>query len=802
MGIQSNLICEMFEILKRGRENILEVQMIMTKREEYLNLSKKALGDKYIFTDELIPIGQGGSGIVYVINQVFGRDENIISKRAVKFFIFRDDLMENWGVVSVNNFQTEIKNITQFSHQNILKVIDGDFYKININDKVYEIPYTITEYVEGDNLEELFQSDKLYDCKNYIKNEEVVFNIFIDIIDAIQYLHNKSFYHCDIAPKNIFLKMGEKNDVFAILGDLGAGNTVDNKVSCKIRVIGTYEYMPTEVKNLKNQEISGETFATLQPAWDIYSVIHTMEVVVEQIERNNIISGNIWNLKMLIKKITSKKYANIEELREDVEYLKPSSGQIFNLDELSEASSKMRPCLIPCDTAMLSYRMKKLTKHDCMLRLMEVPQLLEGATTFPGANHTRYEHSLGTYELMRQAILALLRNKDYIIYLSEKQVILALLGALLSSLTNFPYSYAIQELRVQNPELFSELERKKLFQQLINQKSDLSQKSLMECIHELFPQYDIQEGDISYVIFGKSGVRKQELDNLNLLLNSSIGVRIVDYIIRDAHHIGISCRIETDNLFNNLAIIDDEFCLKQGGVSSAEQIITNRSWMFKRIYWSDPNRANAALLKYLFYVVYCEQNNIDQLIATEVKQFICTKMSIQTILLDACSEEKKQEVRSIIDFINHKGQRRYKSMLVLDKNSKFKCANQTCERFAKLSYKEQFAIREELEKWLLKRYDFSKEEVKEGVVLLLDIPAENMDNKIGKDIRVMRHDKSILTLDKVSGLVNGMRDNYEEQLKILRVYIRPDIYDKIIEDKNYSKEEVGKEMNEILYKLL
>lgn len=704
-------------------------------------------------------------------------------------------------MVSINNFRTEIKNITQFSHQNILKVIDGDFYPIKINGEIYDIPYTITEYVEGDNLEKLFEEDKRYECKKYIRNEEIVFNIFIDIIDAIQYLHDKNFYHCDIAPKNIFLKLGENNDVFAILGDLGAGNTIDGSVR-KIRVIGTYAYMPEHVKSLKNQEISSETFATLQPAWDIYGIIHTMEEVVSQIEKNNILAGNIWNLKMLIKKIAGKNYSSIKELREDVEHLKPSSGQIFNLDELSEASSKMRPCLIPCDTSMLSYRMKKLTKHDSMLRLMEVPQLLEGATTFPGANHTRYEHSLGTYELMRQAILALLRNKDYIIYLSEKQVILALLGALLSSLTNFPYSYAIQELRVQNPELFLGLERKKLFQQLINQKSDLSQKSLMECIHELFPQYDIKEEDISYVIFGKGDTRKQELDNLYLLLNPSIGVRIIDYIIRDAHHIGISCRIETDNLFNNLAIVDDEFCLKQGGISSAEQIITNRSWMFKRIYWSDPNRANAALLKYLFYVVYCDQNQIDLLIATEAKRFECTKMSIQAILLDACSEEKKQEVRSIIEFINHKGQRRYKSVLVLDKNSKFKCANQTCEKFADLAYKDQFKIRQQLEDWFLSRYKFTKEELKKGVVLLLDIPAENMGNKIGKDIRVMRHDGSRLTLDKVSGLVNGMRDNYEEQLKILRVYIRPDIYDKIIDDQHYSREEVGKEMNEILYKLL
>lgn len=777
----------------------------MSKREEYLSLSKNALGEKYIFKDEIQVIGQGGSGIVYSIDQVFGRNENDTSKRAVKFFIFNDELMAEWGIVSFSNFQTEIKNITQFNHQNILKVIDGDFYNIQIDNKEYEIPYIITEYIEGFNLEQLFDSDELPVCKDYIKSEEVVFDIFAEIIDAVQYLHSNNFYHCDVAPKNIFLKMGKNDDIFAILGDLGVGKTInkeDKETNAMVKVLGTRDYMPNEVEKLKDSEISIEEFASLQPKWDIYSVIHTMEEIVRRIEKNNVIEKNIWNLKMLIKKISNKEYFSINELKEDVEHLKPSAGKIFNLDELSEASSNMRRCLIPCGSAMLSARMKKLTKHDCMLRLMEVPQLLEGATTFPGANHTRYEHSLGTYELMRRAILALLRNKDYITNLSEKQVVLALLGSLLSSLTNFPYSYAIQELRVQNSNLFSELERRKMFHLLITQKSELSNKSLLECIHALFSKYNIEEDDIAYVIFGRGDKRKQELDNLHQLLNSSIGVRIIDYLIRDAHHIGISCSIETDSLFNNLAIIDDEFCIRQAGISSAEQVITNRSWMFKRIYWSDPNRANAALLKYLFYVVYCDCNDIDKLIAEEVKQFICTKLSIQKILIEGCKEERKEEVKNIIEFINHKGQRRYKSLLVLDNNSKHKWANVSCERFAGMSYEEQFKIREELENWFFEKYELSQDELKKGVVLLLDIPAENMANKIGRDIRVVRHDKNILTLDKASGLVSGMRENYEEQLKILRVYIRPDIYEKVLENNMYDKDTVAKETNDMLCKLL
>lgn len=773
----------------------------MKKRKEYLNLSKKSLGDKYIFEDNPEPLGEGGSGIVYIVNQVFGKDENIISKRAVKFFIFRDDLIERLGVVSINNFKTEIRNITQFNHQNILKVIDGDFYSISIEGNTYDIPYTITEYVEGLNLEDIFSNGNERYGQKYLNNEETIFDIFLEILDAVKYLHGKKFYHCDIAPKNIFLKIDENKNIFAILGDLGAGNTYQENLKTNIRVIGTKEYMSDAARTLKDQEISSDQFFALQPEWDIYSVVHTFEYIISQIREKSFIQQGIWNLERLDEKIKNHKYSSISELREDVEYLKPSHGLILNIDELSEASSNIRPCLIPCGIAMLSQRIKKLTKHDGMLRLMEVPQLLEGATTFPGANHTRYEHSLGTYELMRRALLALLRNKDYINSLSERNVVIALLAALLSSLTNFPYSYAIQELRVRN-DLYYQLDRRTMFRELINKPSQLTGKSLFQCINEMFSRHDIEAEDIEYVIFGRQDdqPRKKELDYLYFLLNSSIGVRIIDYVTRDAHHIGISWEIETDNLFNNLAICDGEFCLKQGGISSAEQIITIRSWMFKRIYWSDPNRANAALLKYLFYIVYVDSHKIERDIKKDVLSFDCTKKTIQEKLLKNAVKSKKDQVQAIINFINHKGQQRYKSILVLDKNSEYSSANQTYSSLSAMNYGKQNGIREQLEKWFLDTYGLDLNEIDKGVVLLIDIPDEKMDNKTGGDIRVKRHDGKILELEKVSGIVEGMHKNYEEQLKLLRIYIRPDIYDYIME--NHNKSDVAKKVNDKLSALL
>lgn len=169
---------------------------------------------------------------------------------------------------------------------------------------------------------------------------------------------------------------------------------------------------------------------------------------------------------------------------------------------------------------------------------------------------------------------------------SERYVIVGLLAALLSSLSNFPYSYAINELHTQEAELFTKITPRILFNELINHKSEVTNKSLSECINELFDGYELSISDIEYVIFGKgeNNSRNRELDVLNHILNSSVGVRVLDYMMRDSHHIGLTYKIDSDDLFKNMSISQGEFCLRQLGITSAEQIITNRYWLFKRIY--------------------------------------------------------------------------------------------------------------------------------------------------------------------------------------------------------------------------
>lgn len=794
----SNFICKF--TISEGEKMSVEMS---TKRETILNIQEKSLGEKYKFisngsSSQFSPIGQGGSGIVYAANQIFSNEANVYTKRAIKFFAFRDDLVKQWGYVSKDNFDVEIKNISRFNHQNILKVIDGNYYPVSVDGVNINIPYTVTEFIEGPDLEVLFKESHKNLCVQIFKDEEAVFDLFSQIVNGLIYLHKNGFYHCDIAPKNIFIKSDSDGEFLAIIGDLGAGKTISPKNFESTRIIGTWNYMPACVQNKKNKEVSYDEFCSFQPLWDIHSTVLTLKEIITNIKASKLFNFDFWNLDRLYEKLEDAKYSSISDIANDIVHLRPTSNQIFRLDELSEASKSIGQVLLPINSVYLSRRMRKLSKHDMLLRLMDVPQLLEGTVTFPGANHTRYEHALGTYELMRKAMLALLRNKEYAKFFSEKYVIIGLLAALLSSLTYCPYSHAIIELQNQEKELYASITPRELFRKLINKKSYVSHKSLYECISELFGEYKISTSDIEYVIFGKesNSTRNKELEVLYYILNSSVGVRVIDYMMRDSHHIGLTYKIDTDALFKSMSVVKAEFCLRQPGITSAEQIISNRYWLFKRIYWSDPNRANAALLKYILYSAHSESfvkilyDNYDML----------SKKDIQSAILNSIDTNRKKSIECAISQLNQKGQTRYKSILVLDKNSSFPHSNEICSTFANLNYTKQNSIRDRLEDELVKKYCISEIVVNYGPIILVDMPYEKPGNKLGEDIRILRYDESYLSLVKASGIIAGIKTSFDDQLMLLRVFVRPDIFDNLI--SKYGRPAIENFISEKLYEFL
>lgn len=84
------------------------------------------------------PLGIGGSSVVYKVYQELDGARKINVPRALKLFVMREDLLQQDASTSFlpaqENFLEEIKNISQFSHENLVQVVDAGEHDFKMAD--------------------------------------------------------------------------------------------------------------------------------------------------------------------------------------------------------------------------------------------------------------------------------------------------------------------------------------------------------------------------------------------------------------------------------------------------------------------------------------------------------------------------------------------------------------------------------------------------------------------------------------------------------------------------------------------
>ena len=100
------------------------------------------------------------------------------------------------------------------------------------------------------------------------------------------------------------------------------------------------------------------------------------------------------------------------------------------------------------DLIPLGPREEKLIGTPPFLRLQKIKQLGFVYRIWPGATHTRYEHSLGCYYLAVRALRSLLQRGDDggLFGVSVSSVQTLVVAALLHDIGHYPFSHTIEEL--------------------------------------------------------------------------------------------------------------------------------------------------------------------------------------------------------------------------------------------------------------------------------------------------------------------------------------------------------------------
>jgi len=230
-----------------------------------------------------------------------------------------------------------------------------------------------------------------------------------------------------------------------------------------------------------------------------------------------------------------------------------------------------------------------------MQRLHGVKQLGLAHLVFPGANHTRFEHSLGTYhvaDLMCQAMELEGEDRDQ-----------ALAAALLHDLGHAPFSHTLEEV-LENR--FS-LDHMEMGVSLIKGERDVyrdgERKHMDELvpISELLDQAGISSDAVTDIIVypGHKARRGQRLvtgeggqshfnshDYLNQMIHGPVDADQMDYLLRDAHYTGVAHgTIDIDRLIHTIELHHGDIVVRKGGLVAAEGLMVARALMYTSVYF-------------------------------------------------------------------------------------------------------------------------------------------------------------------------------------------------------------------------
>jgi HD superfamily phosphohydrolase len=259
---------------------------------------------------------------------------------------------------------------------------------------------------------------------------------------------------------------------------------------------------------------------------------------------------------------------------------------MFDIPELRPTSSSLR--ISPEVDVPVTARVKRIIDTAAFRRLSRVSQLGLVSMVYPGACHTRFEHSLGVFRNAIHYVQQLQNDPIFCEYIDEESVLCFMLAALLHDIGHWPFCHAIEDLRLEG------LPRHELLA-----RSLLSSGELADAIRS---DWGLDPEKIANIIAPAKGETEfsptQKI--LKSMLSGPIDIDKLDYLERDSLHAGVPYgrNFDRNRLVRSLCIQPETFelAITDKGKTAAEMMVFARYVMFSEVYWHHAVRSATAML--------------------------------------------------------------------------------------------------------------------------------------------------------------------------------------------------------------
>ena len=209
-------------------------------------------------------------------------------------------------------------------------------------------------------------------------------------------------------------------------------------------------------------------------------------------------------------------------------------------------------------------------------RLHRLRQLAGSEYVYPGANHTRFEHSIGVMYLAGRVV-----ENPYISQaVNDCEAGMVKIAGLLHDVGHGPFSHVFEHLLDKENKTHEDMTL------WIVKESELA---------DILEKNEFTPEEVAKLAVGK--LHKPRKAFLDQIISSGVDVDKQDFVVRDTHHTGAEYGfIDVFRLIHALDVLEDNLAVDLGALSALESLMIARIESFKSIYFHRVGRAAQIML--------------------------------------------------------------------------------------------------------------------------------------------------------------------------------------------------------------
>jgi HD superfamily phosphohydrolase len=210
-------------------------------------------------------------------------------------------------------------------------------------------------------------------------------------------------------------------------------------------------------------------------------------------------------------------------------------------------------------------------------RLHRLRQLAGAEYVYPGANHTRFEHSIGVMHLASRVA----ENPNISKCIGEEETEMVRIAGLLHDVGHGPFSHVFEQL---------------LDKELNQTHEDITLWMIKNSeLKDILRRMGCRPEDVGRLAVGR--LRRPGKAFLDQIISSAVDVDKQDFIVRDTYHTGAEYGfIDIFRLIHTLDVLEGNLAVDLGALSALESLMIARIESFRSIYFHRVGRAAQIML--------------------------------------------------------------------------------------------------------------------------------------------------------------------------------------------------------------